>query len=169
MALVPQVVNAVHIPVIAAGGIADGRGLAAALTLGAQGIQMGTRFICSQECKAHAAFKDLILKSGDEATVVTGQFTGSPVRCLANAFTRNYITLEKSGATPEELEAVGQGRLYQGIIEGDIEEGSLMAGQVCGLIQGVKSVKSIINDIMMQAEEIITGLFRQIQMEDHNA
>jgi enoyl-[acyl-carrier protein] reductase II len=112
MALVPQVANAVKVPVIAAGGIADGRGLAAALALGAQGVQIGTRFICSDECIAHPKFKDQIIKALDRATVVTGLSTGHPVRCLENKLTRQFAELEKSGATKFELEEFGRGRSY---------------------------------------------------------
>jgi len=169
MALVPQVVDAVRIPVVAAGGIADGRGLVAALALGAQGIQMGTRFICSQECAAHPDFKAAILKAGDQSTLVTGRTTGDRVRCLANQFSLNYTELEKAGATPEELEIIGRGRLHLGIIEGNIEEGSLMAGQIAGLVKEIKPVKAIIEEIMAQAEKIVDTLCRGFQGGGNNA
>jgi enoyl-[acyl-carrier protein] reductase II len=155
MSLVPQVVDAVKVPVVAAGGIADGRGLAAALALGAQGVQMGTRFICSEECIAHPRFKEQIIKSRDRSTTVTGQSTGHPVRCLENRLTRQFTALEKAGASKSELEYFGRGRLYLGIIQGNIEEGSLMAGQISGLISDIKSVKQIIQDIMAEAENAI--------------
>jgi enoyl-[acyl-carrier protein] reductase II len=158
MSFVPQVVDAVGIPVVAAGGIADGRGLIAALALGAQGIQMGTRFICSRECTAHPAFKAQILAAGDRSTVITGRMAGDPVRCLANQFSINYIELEKAGATPEELEIIGNGRLHLGIIEGNVEEGSLMAGQISGLIRDIQPVKTIMKEIMTEAEEIANRL-----------
>lgn len=158
MALVPQVVQNVKVPVIAAGGIADGHGLVAALALGAQGVQMGTRFICSTECIAHPRFKEHILQAQDRATVVTGESTGHPVRCLENRLTREFKAREKAGASKEELEEFGSGRLSLGIIKGNIEEGSLMAGQIAGLIKEVKPVKAIIEDIMAEAEKVIETL-----------
>ncbi|MDY6893086.1 MAG: enoyl-[acyl-carrier-protein] reductase FabK [Chloroflexota bacterium] len=160
MALVPQVVNSVKVPVIAAGGIADGHGLAAALALGAQGVQMGTRFICSEECIAHPKFKEQILQAQDRATVVTGESTGHPVRCLENKLTSQFMALEKAGASKEELEELGRGRLSSGAIEGNVEEGSLMAGQIAGLIKEIKPVKAIIEDIMSETEEAIGALSR---------
>ncbi|MDP2953957.1 MAG: nitronate monooxygenase, partial [Chloroflexota bacterium] len=141
MPLVPQVVEAVKIPVIAAGGIADGRGLAAALALGAQGIQMGTRFVCSEECIAHPNFKRKILEAKDRSTMVTGQSLGHPVRALENRMARQFETLEKGGASPEELMAFGADKLRQGVIEGDVENGTLMAGQIAGLIKDIKPAK----------------------------
>ncbi len=158
MALVPQVVQNVKVPVIAAGGIADGHGLVAVLALGAQGVQMGTRFICSTECIAHPRFKEHILQAQDRATVVTGESTGHPVRCLENRLTREFKAREKAGASKEELEEFGSGRLSLGIIKGNIEEGSLMAGQIAGLIKEVKPVKAIIEDIMAEAEKVIETL-----------
>jgi enoyl-[acyl-carrier protein] reductase II len=158
MALVPQVVQNIKLPVIAAGGIADGHGLVAALALGAQGVQMGTRFVCSEECIAHPSFKERILQAQDRATVVTGESTGHPVRCLENRLTREFRALEKAGASPEELEAFGKGRLSSGIIQGNLEEGSLMAGQIAGLIKDIKPVKTIIEDIMAEAEKVIETL-----------
>jgi len=158
MALVPQVVQNVKVPIIAAGGIADGHGLVAALALGAQGVQMGTRFICSEECIAHPRFKEHILQAQDRATVVTGESTGHPVRCLENRLTREFKAREKAGASKEELEEFGRGRLSLGIIQGNIEEGSLMAGQIAGLIKEIKPVKAIIEDIMAEAEKVIETL-----------
>jgi enoyl-[acyl-carrier protein] reductase II len=158
MALVPQVVQNIKLPVIAAGGIADGHGLVAALALGAQGVQMGTRFVCSQECIAHPSFKERILQAQDRATVVTGESTGHPVRCLDNRLTREFRAMEKAGASTEELEAFGRGRLSSGIIQGNLEEGSLMAGQIAGLIKDIKPVKAIIEDIMAEAEKVIETL-----------
>ena len=156
--LVPQIVDAVHVPVIAAGGIADGRGLAAALALGAQGVQMGTRFICSSECIAHQNFKEYIVQARDRSTMVTGNSTGHPVRCLANKFTRRFAEMEKGGKSPEELDALGKGSMSIGVIGGDIENGSLMAGQVAGLIKDIKPVKEIIDEIMAQAERQLVRL-----------
>lgn len=158
IALLPQVTSAVKVPVIAAGGIADGRGLVAALALGAQGIQMGTRFICSDECIAHVKFKDEIVKAHDRATAVTGASMGHPVRCLENKLTRKFLELEKAGASIAELEALAVGGLYSGVIQGNIEEGSLMSGQIAGLIKDIKPVQFIIDDIMNEAEETINSL-----------
>lgn len=158
LALVPQVTSVVKVPVIAAGGIADGRGFVAALALGAQGIQMGTRFICSDECIAHPNFKAEIVKAHDRATAVTGTTMGHPVRCLENKLTRAFLKLEQEGADIAELEALAVGGLYSGVIQGNIEEGSLMAGQIAGLIKDIKPVQSIIEDIMSEAEETINLL-----------
>ncbi|MBI4288578.1 MAG: enoyl-[acyl-carrier-protein] reductase FabK [Chloroflexi bacterium] len=157
-ALVPQVVKAVNVPVIAAGGFASGSGLVSALAMGAQGIQMGTRFICSDECVAHPRFKEKIVQAGDRATTVTGGPTGHPVRCLENRLTRRFQELERAGASPEELQALGTGKMYQGVIEGDVEQGSLMAGQIAGLVKDVKPCRRIIEDIMAEAEAIIDRL-----------
>jgi enoyl-[acyl-carrier protein] reductase II len=158
MALVPQVAGSLKVPVIAAGGIADGRGLVAALALGAGGIQMGTRFICSEECIAHPVFKEQILQAHDRATIVTGVSTGHPVRCLQNKLTYKFTEMEKAGASTAEMEEFGRGRLSLGVMQGNIEEGSLMAGQIAGLIKEIKPVKAIIQDIMTEAEQIIDAL-----------
>ena len=158
MSLVPQVANSVNVPVIAAGGIADGRGLVAALALGAQGVQMGTRFICSEECIAHPRFKERIMEANDRATVVTGVSTGHPVRCLENKLTYQFAALEKAGASQAELEELGRGRLSSGVIQGDVEEGSLMAGQIAGLIKEIKPVKAIIQDIMTEAQQVLDAM-----------
>jgi len=158
MALVPQVVDSIQIPVVAAGGIGDGRGLVAALALGAQGIQMGTRFVCSTECVAHPKYKQKILKAHDRSTVVTRQILGLPQRSLQNKLTDQFQALEKAGVSKEELALFDRGRMYLGLIEGDIEEGSLLAGQIAGLIKEIKPVKVIIEEIMAEAETIITSL-----------
>lgn len=155
MALVPQVVDAVSIPVIAAGGIADGRGFLAAFALGAEGVQMGTRFVCSQECTAHPAYKQAIIKAKDRDTVVTGRPTGHPVRCLKNKLTRQFEELEARCAPPAELEELGKGKLRSAVIEGDVEDGSVMAGEISGLIKDIKPVKAIIEDIIREAEELL--------------
>ncbi|HEX9896456.1 MAG TPA: nitronate monooxygenase [Dehalococcoidales bacterium] len=158
MALVPQVVDAVKIPVVAAGGIAEGRGLAAALALGAQGIQMGTRFVCSTECVAHLNYKRKILEADDRATIVTGQTTGLPLRSLKNSLTEQYVALEQAGISKEELDLFGRDRMYMGLIEGNVDEGSLLAGQIAGMIKDIKPVKAIIEETIAQAEQIITSL-----------
>ena len=156
--LVPQVVDSVRVPVVAAGGIGDGRGLATALALGAQGVQMGTRFVCSDECIAHPRYKEKILKAHDRSTVVTGQSMGSAVRCLQNKLTHQFLALEKAGASKEELDLFGRGRMYLGLIEGDIDEGSLLSGQIAGLIKEIKPVRAIIEEMVAEAEAIIASL-----------
>jgi len=158
MALVPQVVDGVQIPVVAAGGIGDGRGLVAALALGAQGVQMGTRFACSEESVAHQSYKRKILEANDHATVVTGETTGFPLRSLKNSLTEQYQALEKAGITREELDMFGRGRMYLGLIEGDINDGSLLSGQIAGLISDIKPVRSIIEEMIKEAEAIIASL-----------
>jgi len=160
LALVPQVVDAVKIPVIAAGGIADGRGLAAAFCLGASGVQMGTRFVCSTECTAHPRYKEYILKAKDRDAVVTGRSTGHPVRSLKNKLTREFEKLEQMGAPKEQLEKLGEGKLRAAVVDGDVEYGSVMAGQIAGLINDIKPVKEIIEDIMKQASEVIGNLYK---------
>lgn len=158
MALVPQVVDRVQAPVVAAGGIADGRGLAAALALGAQGVQMGTRFVCSQECIAHSAYKQAIVDASDRSTIISGQSTGYPLRSLENKLTREFLEKEKSGISIEELMEFGVGKVRLGLIEGDLENGTLLAGQIAGMIKEVKPVKVIIEEMVAEAEAIITQL-----------
>jgi enoyl-[acyl-carrier protein] reductase II len=158
MALVPQVVDAVKLPVVAAGGIGDGRGLAAALALGAQGVQMGTRFVCSQECIAHQAYKQAIVDASDRSTVISGQSTGYPIRALENKLTREFLEKEKSGISIEELMEFGVGRVRLGLIEGDLEHGTLLAGQIAGMIKEIKPVKVIIEEMVAEAEAIIAQL-----------
>ena len=158
MALVPQVVDSLKIPVVAAGGIADGRGMAAVLSLGAQGVQIGTRFICSEECVAHPNFKQAIIKVRDRGTAVTGQCTGHPIRCLENKMTRQFLAMENAGASLEELEKFGTGKMPLGVIEGDVNNGSLMAGQIAGLVNEIKPVQTIIEDIIAEATNTITRL-----------
>jgi len=158
MALLPQVVDSVTIPVVAAGGIGDGRGLAAALCLGAQGVQLGTRFVCAEECVAHPNFKRKVLEARDRSTVATGYATGHPVRCIENRLTRQFQALERGGASVEELELLGQGKLELAALDGDTEEGSVMAGQIAGLIADIKPAAAIIKEIVGQAESIIARL-----------
>lgn len=158
MSLVPQVVDSVSIPVIGAGGIADGRGMAAVMALGAQGVQMGTRFICSNECIAHPQFKEMILKAQDRATVVTGECTGHPVRILKNKMARQFLSMENEGTSQEELERFGEGKLQLGVIQGDMENGSLMSGQIAGLIGSMEPVHDIIAGIVADAQAILARL-----------
>ncbi|MDR7857718.1 enoyl-[acyl-carrier-protein] reductase FabK [Tissierella sp.] len=161
MALVPQVVDAVKIPVIAAGGIGDGRGFLAALTLGAEGVQIGTRFVCSTEAKVHINYKEAIVKSKDRDAQVTGRSTGHPVRALKNKFTKEFLELEKNNTPFEELELLGSGRLKLAVVEGDMDKGSLMSGQIAGLIKDIKPCREIIEEIVFSAEKRLYSLSSQ--------
>ena len=158
MALVPQVVDAVDIPVIAAGGIADGRGAAAAFALGAHAIQMGTRFVLSEECIAHENYKNAVLKAKDRSTVKTGLTTGHPVRIIQNALAKKYAELEFSGAPKEELEKLGAGTLRMAAIEGNVKEGSVMIRQISGMLHDIKPCATIIKDIMTETEQVIATM-----------
>ncbi len=162
MSLIPQIVDAVSIPVIAAGGIADSRGMVAALALGAQGVQIGTRFVVSLECIAHEKYKNAILKAKDRSTIVTGVATGHPVRVLANKFTREYHTMEKKGSSSEELEQMGAGKLRIAAREGDVDNGSVMVGQISGMITDIKSVDEIIQDIVSGIPNVLSGISENI-------
>lgn len=158
MAMVPQIVDAVEIPVIAAGGIADGRGLVAALALGAKGIQVGTRFMCAEECTIHPNVKEFILKAKDRDTVITGRITGHPVRCLKNKLTKEFEDMEERRVSVEELEALGAGSLKKAMIDGDIEMGSVMAGQIAGMVKEIKPARAIIEEIIAGAEQTLKSL-----------
>ena len=155
MTLVPQVVDALSIPVIAAGGIADGRGIAAARMLGAEGVQLGTRFVVTKECQVHENYKARIIKAKDIDTRVTGRTTGHPVRTLRNDMTKKYLDLEKSGASLEELEYLTLGALRKAVVEGDVKEGSVMAGQIAGMIREEKSCKELVEDLMQEASGLL--------------
>lgn len=148
MALVPQVVDAVSIPVIAAGGIGDGRGMAAAFMLGAQAVQIGTRFIVAKECNVHQAYKDRVIQARDIDSEVTGRSTGHPVRSLRNQMTRKYQALEKEGAGFEELELLTLGALRKAVVDGDVKNGTVMAGQIAGLIKKEQTCSEIIKELM---------------------
>lgn len=161
MTLVPQVVDAVGIPVIAAGGIADGRGFAAALMLGAKGVQLGTRFLVATECTVHEEYKKRILKATDIETVVTGRSTGHPVRGLRNQLTRKFAQLEKEGADVEELENLGAGGLRRAVVEGDVLNGTVMSGQIAGLVKKEQTSKEIVEELMKELEEVI-GLRKEM-------
>ena len=158
MALIPQVVDAVKIPVVAAGGIADGRGVVAAFALGADGIQLGTRFLLANECPVHPNFKEMIKKAHDTSTAVTGRSTGHPVRIIKNKLARNYKIAEGSGATPAELEKMGMGALYRAVVLGDVQTGSVMAGQVAGMVSIEMSCAEIIADLLMDAAKVYPSL-----------
>ncbi|WP_445292925.1 enoyl-[acyl-carrier-protein] reductase FabK [Dorea sp. ICN-14282] len=157
MVLVPQIVDSVQIPVIAAGGIADGRGVAAALMLGAEGVQMGTRFVATNEAEVHENYKQCIIRAKDIDSRVTGRATGHPVRALRNKMTTEYIRLEKEGASFEELEHLTLGSLRKAVVDGDVKEGSVMAGQIAGLIADIKPCKEAIESIVSQAEALLKG------------
>jgi enoyl-[acyl-carrier protein] reductase II len=165
LSLVPLIADSVNIPVIAAGGIVDGRGLVSCLSMGARGIQMGTRFILSNECKAHPKFKNLLLNSTGNNTVIIGSSIGRPIRCFNNQFASNYLELEKSNASREELDVLIEGKLHLGIIEGNVDEGLLMVGQSTGLIKQVKPVEDIIFEIIAQAQNIVSNFPNYITME----
>ena len=156
-ALIPQVADAVNIPVIAAGGIADGRGMAAAFMLGAEGVQMGTRFVAAKEAVVHAAYKERIIKAKDIDSTVTGTTTGHPVRCLKNRMTREYLKLEQEGADFMELEKLTLGSLKKAVIDGDVVNGTLMAGQIAGLIKSEESCSDIVKGIVEEAERLMKG------------
>ena len=155
MALIPQIVDAVNIPVIAAGGIGDGRGVAASFMLGAEGVQMGTRFVVADESIVHDNYKDRSVKAKDIDSVVTGQSTGHPVRCLRNQMTKEYIKKEQEGVPFEELERMTLGSLRKAVMDGDILNGTVMAGQIAGLVSKRQSCKEILQEIMTEAEKLL--------------
>lgn len=158
MALVPQVVDAVNIPVIAAGGIADGRQMAAALALGACGVQVGTCLLVSEECPIHPNYKAALLKAKDSDTIVTGRIGGTPVRVLKNCMSREYVRQEKAGADKMELEKFTLGSLRRAVFEGDTNTGSLMAGQVCGMLHEIRPVADILAELDQGARQRIAAL-----------
>ena len=155
MSLVPQVVDAVNIPVIAAGGIADGRGFAAALMLGAKAVQMGTHFVATKECNVHENYKEKIIKAKDIDSKVTGRSTGHPVRVLRNQMSNEYRKKEQEGATLEELELLTLGGLRKAVVEGNVKEGSLMAGQVAGLVKKQYTCKELIEKVVTEGQQVI--------------
>lgn len=157
MAIVPQVVDAVSVPVIAAGGIADGRGLVAALALGAKGVQLGTRFVCATECTVHNDYKKAIVKAKDRDTILTG-LPGHEVRVLKNKLTREFTNLQKQNADLEEFEELGRGRLRLAAVDGDVNMGSVMAGQISALVKKEEPALDIINDLIMGAKRVLSTL-----------
>lgn len=155
MALVPQVVDALDIPVIAAGGICDGRGAAAAFMLGAEGIQVGTRFLCAEECTAHQVYKEKILKASDISTIVTGKSLGHPVRSLKTPFSKTFARMESDPATtPEQIMAFGSGALRKAVQEGD-SNGTYMAGECAGMVKKIEPAKAIVEDLILGAKAVI--------------
>lgn len=156
MCLVPQVVDALEIPVIAAGGIADGRGMAASFMLGAEGVQIGTRFLASEECQIHPTFKELVIKAKDTDSVVTGRYTGHPCRNVKTKFAKKLANGEKDGTlSPEEFENLTVGALRRAVVDGDLESGSFLCGAIAGMINEVKPCKDIVEEIMAGAEKLL--------------
>ena len=157
MALVPQVVDAVNIPVIAAGGIADGRGIAAAFMLGAEAVQMGTRFVVAKESIVHQNYKDRIIKAKDIDSAVTGRSHGHPIRSLRNQMTREYLKMEQEGRPFEELEYLTMGTLRKAVMEGDVMHGTVMAGQIAGMVKKEQTCKEMISEMTAEAEKLLSG------------
>lgn len=155
MCLVPQVVDALSIPVIAAGGIADGRGVAASFMLGAEGVQVGTRFLASEEVQINPVYKELVLKAKDTDNVVTGRFTGHPCRNIKTKFSKKLQTFERDGGTPEQFEEITLGSLRKAVQDGNIEEGSFLCGAIAGMITDIKPCADIIKDMFDQAQKLL--------------
>lgn len=163
MALTSQVARAVDIPVIAAGGVADGRGMLAAFALGAEAVQLGTRFVCAAECNAHINFKQKILSANDRSTVVTGRALGHPVRSLKNKFTQAFQEMEDNHVSVEELDKFGSGRLRAAVIDGDMENGSAMSGQIAGLVDRIEPAREIIEEIVGEAAELAKAISKRFE------
>lgn len=163
MALVPQVCDAVSIPVIAAGGIADGRGVAAAFMLGASGVQMGTRFLSAEECNIHPTYKEKIIKANDLCTMVTGKRLGHPVRSLRTQFARDYFKAEYSAMPDDELEALATGALRLAVQEGDNEKGCFLSGQIAAMVKNVQPAAEIVKEVMDEAEPILMGASKWVK------
>ena len=163
MVLVPQVCDATPLPVLAAGGIGDGRGIAAAFMLGACGGQMGTRFLSAEECSIHPAYKEKILKANDLCTMVTGRRLGHPVRSLRTPFARNYAKAEYGGLDDEALEALGTGALRKAVVEGDLEEGCFLSGQVAAMVKQVQPAADIVREVMEGAEPVLKGATKWVK------
>jgi len=158
MCLVPMVSAAVEIPVIAAGGIADGRGAAAAFSLGAEGVQLGTRFLCAEECPVHPNYQEKIIRAQDRDTMICGLTTGHPVRVLKNKFSRDYLAKEREGCSAEELNKMGIGKYPKAALYGDVENGSLLAGQISGLVNKKEPAAKIVQSVIIEAENILKRL-----------
>lgn len=163
MALVSQVAKAIDIPVVAAGGIADGRGMVAAFALGAEGVQLGTRFVCAAECNAHENFKKKIIAANDRSTVVTGRTLGHPVRALKNKFTQTFHEMEEHQASIGELDKFGSGKLRAAVIEGDMEHGSAMSGQIAGLVDRIQPAAEIMDEIVSEAAELAKNIHTRFE------
>ena len=163
MVLTPLVAQAVNVPVVCAGGIVDGRGLAAALAMGAAGVQVGTRFVCSTECTVHPNYKNALVKAKERCTAVTGAPTGHPVRCIENKLTKEFLKLEYDHAPNEQIEKLGIGRLRAAVVDGDVEMGSVMSGQSAALVNDVRPCADIITGMVSEAEEILRKLGAKAQ------
>lgn len=159
MSLIPQIVDAVKIPVIAAGGIADGRGMAASFCLGASGVQVGTRFLVAEECNVSDSYKEKVLNAKDTSTMVTGISTGHPVRVIKNKFAKKFKKMEDMKSSLEELENFSRGSLRKAVVDGDVDNGSIMAGQIAGLVKKRESCKSIIEDLIRTYERTVTNIY----------
>ena len=155
MCLVPQVADAVEIPVIAAGGIADGRGIAASFMLGAEGVQVGTAFLASEECKIHENYKKLVVDAKDTDSIVTGRFTGHPCRGVKTRFAKNLLTFEREGGSPEEFEQITLGSLRKAAVDGNIDEGSFLCGAIAGMVNEIRPCKDIVETMFSQAEKLL--------------
>lgn len=155
MCLVPQVVDAVNIPVIAAGGIADGRGIAASFMLGAEGVQVGTRFLAAEECQISQTYRDLVIGAKDTDSIVTGRFTGHPCRGVKTKFARSLLNFERNGGSPEEFENMTVGALRKAVKDGNLEEGSFLCGAIAGLVNKVQPAKEIVEEMFEQAEKLL--------------
>lgn len=162
MVLVPQIADSVNIPVIAAGGVADSRGLVAAFSLGAEGVQVGTRFVCAAESNVHQAYKNEIIKARDRSTIVTGMVTGHPVRCIQNRLTKEFERLERAGATIEEVEKLGTGKLRAAVVDGDVDFGSVMAGQSAAMVDRIQPARDIIRELFQGVEEVLDSIDRNL-------
>ena len=163
MVLVPQVCDATDLPVLAAGGIADGRGIAAAFQLGAVGVQVGTRFLVANECGVHPNYKKKVLKANDIATMVTGKRLGHPVRQIKNQFAKDFFKAEYSQMSDEELEELGRGALYRAAVEGDEKTGDFLAGQIAGMVNKEQPAAEIISEMFAEAEEVLKGAAKWVR------
>lgn len=163
MAFTAQATLAVDIPVIAAGGIADGRGMVAAFALGAEAVQMGTRFLCAAECTIHENYKNAIIKANDRSTMVTGRTLGHPVRAIKNKFTQDFEEMESRSTSAEELEKFGAGRLRSAVVDGDVDSGSVMSGQIAGLVSKIQPAAEIIEEIVREAAEIAGSIGKRFE------
>ena len=165
MCLIPQIADAVSIPVIAAGGVADGRGMAAVMMLGAEGVQVGTRFLVAKECTIHQNYKDMVLKAKDTDSAVTGRFTGHPVRSVRNKFTKKLTEIEKQHLDPAVFEEMSVGSLRKAVIDGNTEEGSFMAGQIAGLVNREETCQEIMESMTKEAEDLFTNFLKMRGVE----
>ncbi len=155
MCLVPQVADAVSVPVIAAGGIADGRGIAASFMLGAEGVQVGTRFLAAEECQIHENYKNLVIDAKDTDSIVTGRFTGHPCRGVKTKFAKSLLSFEREGGTPEEFEKITLGSLKKAAIDGNVDEGSFLCGAIAGLVNKIQPAKEIVEEMFGEAEKLL--------------